>query len=89
MEGTAEWAERFPQFDASAVVAGADGRIWVGAPIVPGASPRYDVFDQTGKRVLQVEVRNGRRIVHVGSRGVYAVTQDEDGVQTIERYRVP
>ena len=75
----AEWSERFPPFDASAVVAGADGRIWVGAPILPGVSPKYDVFDQTGKRVLQVEVRPGRRIVHVGARGVYAVVENDDG----------
>ena len=89
MTGTAEWAERFPPFDASTVISGADGRIWVGAPLLPGASPRYDVFDQTGKRVMQVELRAGRRIVHVGAKGIYAVADDADGVQTIERYRVP
>ena len=89
MAGTAEWAERFPPFDASAVVAGADGRVWVGAPLQPGTSPKYDVFDQTGKRVMQVELRVGRRIVHVGARGVYAVVENDDGVQTIERYRLP
>lgn len=89
MASTAEWAEQFPPFDASAVLAGADSRIWVGAPVLPGASPRYDVFDQTGKRVMQVELKPGRRIIHVGARGVYAAIEDDDGVQTIERYRVP
>lgn len=89
MAGTAEWAERFPPFDASAVLAGADGRIWIGAPLHPSTAPKYDVFDQTGKRVLQVELRPGRRIVHVGARGVYTVFENDDGVQTIERYRVP
>ncbi|MEQ1694008.1 MAG: hypothetical protein ABMA00_22145, partial [Gemmatimonas sp.] len=89
MVGTAEWAERFPPFDASTVLAGADGRVWVGAPLLPGASPRYDVFDQTGKRVMQVELRAGRRLVHVGARGVYAVFEDADGVQVLERYRLP
>lgn len=89
MASTAEWAERFPPFDASTVLAGADGRIWVGAPIIPGVAPRYDVFDQTGKRIMQVEVPVSRRIIHVGARGVYAVAEDSDGIQTIERYRVP
>ncbi len=89
MAGTAEWAERFPPFEASAVVAGADGRIWVGAVALPGVARRYDVFDQSGTRVMQVELRAGRRIIHVGARGVYAVAEDADGVQTIERYRVP
>lgn len=89
MAGTAEWAVNFPPFDASAVLAGADGRIWVGALTMPGAAPTYDVFDQTGRRVLQVELKPGRRIAHVGARGVYAVAEDADGVQTIERYRLP
>lgn len=89
MVGTAEWADRFPPFDASAVLAGGDGRIWVGAPSMPGVAPRYDVFDSTGRRVLQVELRPARRIAHVGTRGVYVVAADDDGVQTVERYRLP
>jgi len=89
MVGTAEWAERFPPFDASAVLAGGDGRTWVGAPSMPGVAPRYDVFDAAGRRVLQVELKAGRRIAHVGARGVYVVAEDADGVQTIERYRIP
>ncbi len=89
MAGTAEWAERFPPFDASAVVSGADGRTWVGAPLHPSTPPRYDVFDLTGRRVLQVELKTGRRIVHVGARGVYTVVENEDGEQVIERYRLP
>lgn len=90
MVSTAEWAERFPPFVASAVLVGTDGRIWVGAPPIPGSAPKYDVFDQNGRRVLQIELRPGRRIAHVGTRGVvYAVAEDEDGVQTVERYSLP
>ncbi len=89
MAGTAEWAERFPPFDASAVLSGADGRIWVGAVVLPDVAPRYDVLDRSGTRVMQVELRPGRRLIHVGARGVYAVAEDDDGIQTIERYRVP
>lgn len=89
MVGTAEWAERFPPFDASSVLAAADGRVWVGAPVLPGAPVRYDVFDGAGRRVRQVELRAGRRVAHVGARGVYVVATDDDGIQTLERYRLP
>ncbi len=89
MVGTAEWAERFPPFDASSVLAAADGRVWVGAPVIPGVPVRYDVFDGGGRRVLQVELRAGRRVTHVGTRGVYVVASDDDGIQTLERYRLP
>lgn len=89
MVGTAEWAERHAPFDASRVLAAADGRIWVGAVVRPGERTRYDVFDSDGRRALQVELRPGRRIAHVGTRGVYVVAEDADGVQTIERYRRP
>ncbi len=89
MVGTAEWAEQFPPFDASRVIAAADERVWVGAPALPGQPVRYDLFDQTGARVMQVELRPGRRVAHVGARGVYVVAEDTDGVQTIERYRLP
>lgn len=89
MVGTAEWAERFPPFDASQVIAAADGRLWVGAVVRAGESMRYDLFDRRGQRVLQVELRPGRRVAHVGTRGVYVVADDADGVQSIERYRLP
>lgn len=89
MTGTAEWAERYPPFDGGAVFVGVDGRTWVGAPAMPGTARRYDVFDTNARRVQQVELQVGRRIVHVGARALYAVAEDEDGVQTIERYRLP
>jgi hypothetical protein len=89
MVGTAEWAEKYPPFDASAVIAAADGRTWVGTPVIPNEPVRYDVFDATGRRVAQVELKPGRRIAHVGLRGIYVVASDEDGVQTLERYRLP
>lgn len=89
MVGTAEWAERFPPFDAARVLAAMDGRLWVGAPVRPGESSRYDLFDGQGRRTLQVEFPSGRRVAHVGARAVYVVAEDADGVQTIERYRLP
>ncbi len=84
-----EWATEHPPFDAGAVLADTRERIWVGAPAEPGKPRRYDVFDHTGRRVMQVEVGAGRRIVHVGAQGVYVIAEDEDGIQRLEKYRIP
>ncbi len=89
MVGTAEWAERFPPFEASRVLAAADGRIWVGLPSRPGEAVRYDVFDAQGRRALQVELLPAHRVAHVGTRGVYVVATDEDGIERVERHRLP
>ncbi len=86
---TTEWAATHPPFDAGAVLVDTKDRVWVGRSAVPGEPRLYDVFDLSGRRELAVEIRAGRRIAHVGAQGVYVVAEDEDGVQTIERYRVP
>lgn len=86
---TTEFAPNHPPFDASAVHIAPNGRLWVGQPAVPGQPVRYDVFDANGRRVQQVELRAGRRVAHVGAHGVYVVSEGEDGVQGIERYRLP
>ena len=86
---TTEWAEFHPSFDASGVLAAPAGRIWVKRSTDPAVRPSYDVFDVTGTRVQQVELPVGRRVALVTARGVYAVVESDDGVQSIERYRLP
>jgi hypothetical protein len=87
--GTTEFALEHPPFDANAVLIDLRDRVWVGRPAMPGQPRHYDVFDLGGQRLLDVQVGAGRRIAHVGAHGVYAVAEDADGVQTIERYRLP
>lgn len=87
--GTTEFATHHPPFDPSGVFAAPGRRTWVRQSTPPGEPARYDVFDADGRRVQQVELPNGRRVALVGARGVYAVAEDADGVQAIERYRVP
>ncbi len=84
-----EWATEHPPFDAGAVLADLRERVWVGAEAEPGKPRRYDVFDLTGRRVMQVEIGAGRRIAHVGAQGVYVIAEDADGIQRLERYKVP
>jgi len=86
---TTEWAANHPPFDASQVYAAPEGRVWVRRGSDPSVAPLYDVFDRTGARVQQVELPRGRSVRLVTARGVYAVAESEDGVQSIERYRLP
>jgi hypothetical protein len=86
---TTEFSELHPPFEASGVFAAPGGRTWVRRPHPPGTPSVHDVFDADGRRIMQVELPAGRRVAHVGARGVYAVVEDGDGVQTLERYRAP
>jgi hypothetical protein len=86
---TTEWAENHPPFDAGGVHAAPDGRTWVRRSSDPAVPPTYDVFDRNGVRVQQVELPLRRSVRLVTARGVYAVAESEDGVQSIERYRLP
>jgi hypothetical protein len=84
-----EWAENHPPFDAGGVHAAPNGRVWVRRSSDPRVPALYDVFDRAGVRVQQVELPLGRSVRLVTARGVYAVAESEDGVQSIERYRLP
>lgn len=84
-----EYALRHPMFRPGAVIAAPGGRLWVGRPPEASRPVLYDVFDAAGRRLQQVEIGAGRRVLSVGRAGVYVVAEDADGVQRLERYAVP
>ena len=84
-----EYATRDPMFRPCAVVAAPGGRLWVGRPPDGTRPVLYDVFDAAGRRVQQVELPAGRRVMSVGRGGVYVAAENADGVQRLERYAVP
>jgi hypothetical protein len=51
-------------------------------------APLWDVFDASGLLVRRYQAPNGRRLVALGRETVYAVVQDADGLERIERYRL-
>ena len=83
------YAERHPMFRPGAVIAAPGGRLWVGRPPEAGRPVLYDVFDAAGRRVQQVELPAGRRVMTVGRMGVYVAAEDADGVQKLERFALP
>ena len=83
------FAEELPPFVASEVFAAPDGRVWVRRSLPRDSLPTFDVFDRSGGRVAWVSLPLGRRLLAFGSRAVYASVADEDGLLSLERYRLP
>lgn len=86
---TTEWAESHPAFDAAGVFAAPQDHVWVLRETDRTRPARYDVFDAAGRRVREVTLPPGRRIMLVTARGVYAVRENDDGEQFVERFAVP
>jgi len=83
-----EFAERHPHFTGGPIAA-PNGRSWVARSGATDAPPTYDVFDGAGRRERVVQLPPGRRVMAVGTRGVYAVVEDDVGLQSLERYPLP
>ncbi len=83
-----EWPEVKPPFPANAARVTPDGALWVQRHVAYGQPQLFDVFDQTGVRVRQVELLPGRRIVGFGDGVVYVVNVDEDDLQWLEAYGI-
>lgn len=49
----------------------------------------FDVFNGKGERIEQVVLPRGRRLVAFGKSSLYLVRVDSDGLQELERYRLP
>lgn len=84
--GQFDWPAHKPPFEGGAWIS-PDREVWVQrSRPATAARPIYDVFDRAGRPVRQVELPAGRRIVGFGTRGLYAVRTDDDGLLWLERY---
>ena len=74
--------DRMPRIDSN-------GALWVerSGPLT-GASV-FDLFDSSGKRIAAASLPLGRRLMTFGAGVLYAVHTDADGLQHLERYRLP
>ena len=84
-----EFAETLPAFAAGDARIDGAGRLWVGLFARVGEPRRYDVFDGRGVRIARVALASDRHIIALGRSHVYVAHTDPDGLQTIERYRIP
>lgn len=63
-----------------------DGALWVMRYAPPRHVPVADVFDDAGRRTLEVELPRGRRLAGFGESSLFLLHTDEDGLQWLERH---
>jgi hypothetical protein len=81
------WPATMPLFVGQQVYATPTGEIWVGRyRAASDKSPRYDVFDATGRRTGQVVFPPRTRIVGFGKGAVYTARADEDDLQYLQKW---
>lgn len=80
-----------PPFVEDGVFRSPGGQIWVVRSPATGTtrSRRVDVLDAGGRRIRELELPAGRKLLALERRGIYLVEEDEDGLQYLERYGWP
>lgn len=67
-----------------------NGTIWVARSFRAADTDRpYDLFDDNGRLVRRVVVKNRGRVVGFGKASVYVVTPDNDDLEWVERFALP
>jgi len=85
----AEWPSNLPAFLPDAVSYAPNGMLWVKRTTRSGAPPLYDIFDNTAKRIYQLELPPRTKLVGFGTGTVYLASVDEDDLHYLQRYALP
>jgi hypothetical protein len=81
------WPATMPLFVGQQVFATPTGEIWVGrSRPASDRSPRFDVFDATGRRTGQVVFPPRTRLLGFGTGVVYTARADEDDLQYLQKW---
>lgn len=86
---TQEHAATHPPFTETTPHIDATGAVWVERSMPLGRPQTWDVIGATGTLVGRIGMPKGRRLAALSARWLYAVATDEDGLQRVERYRLP
>ena len=86
-----DWPGELPPFENPVtLLASPDGKLVVKRlPTLAEPGTRYDVIDRAGNRVTQLIVPANENILGFGTRSVYVVVTDGDGVQRLRRHPMP
>ncbi len=85
----AEWPDVAPAFRYGRSIVAPAGDLWVERYVPAGQQALIDVFDGTGKKVREIRLPVGCRVVGFGRGTVYLARTDQDDLQWLERYRIP
>lgn len=82
-----DWPARVPPFTVGALLAAADGSLWIRRPPSPvHPETAYDVIDRRGALARRIVMSDREEVVGVGRRGIYTVSTDDDGVEHLRRH---
>jgi hypothetical protein len=84
-----EFAATRPPFTDFTPRIAPDGTLWVERSVAAGTPPLFDLLDRQGVRRRVVALPAGRRLVSLGAGVAYLASVNEDGVERLERYRLP
>jgi hypothetical protein len=87
--GYQEFAPQHSPFNASTPHFGPDGSLWVDRSVRLDLPQTWDVIGPDGRLKGRLQMPRGRRLMSLGTKWLYAVTTDEDGLQHLERYAYP
>jgi hypothetical protein len=83
-----DWPEVKPPFVASSPRTSPEGELWIEVSQPASVQTElWDVIDARGRRIRQVVLPEGRRLVGLGEGTVYTVRRDADDLEWLERYR--
>jgi len=84
------WPLMIPPFQSLPLLAGPGGAVLV-ARTQTATHPgnRYDIVDRTGHLTGWLDLPASERIAGVGTKSVYVVVTDDDGIQRLQRHALP
>jgi hypothetical protein len=82
-------AEFHAPFTEVTPLIGPGGTLWVERSMPRGTPQTWDVIGANGALVGRLQMPRNRQLVSPGTRWVYAVVTDSDGLQHLERYAHP
>jgi hypothetical protein len=72
-----------------ALLADDKGRLWLARPQAREAGQReWELLDENGRFLGSVELPSGLRVTHISGGHVVGIRTDDDGVESIEVYRL-
>lgn len=87
MIGYSTFATHKPPFTDALPRIGPDGTVWLERSGARGEPSTWDGFDGRGVLIRRMVLPRGRRLMTLGTAGVYAVMTTADGIEKVERFR--
>lgn len=84
----ASWPEFLPPYLGTAMF-GPDGLLWIPRAVAAGKPPLYDIIDGSGKLFERVQLPPRTKLIGFGTKAVYVVRIDDDGLQYLQRHASP